>query len=86
MVILESKRVVVTGMGAITPLGNNVTNYWNSLLGGHSGIGSITLFDASNHACQIAAEVKNFDPCDYLERKKAKHMDRFAQFAIGASE
>lgn len=82
---LESKRVVITGMGAITPLGNMVTEYWKGLLEGRSGIGSITLFDASRHACRIAGEVKGFDPCDYLERKDAKRMDRFAQFGVCAS-
>ena len=83
---LELKRVVVTGLGAITPLGNTVTEYWHGLLQGHSGIGPITLFDASRHACRIAGEVKGFDPCDYLERKEAKRMDRFAQFAVCASQ
>ncbi len=85
MVNLELKRVVVTGLGAITPLGNTVREYWQSLLQGHSGIGPITLFDASRHGCRIAAEVKGFDPIDYLERKEAKRMDRFAQFAVCAS-
>jgi 3-oxoacyl-[acyl-carrier-protein] synthase II len=83
---LELKRVVVTGLGAITPLGNTITEYWQGLLEGRSGIGPITLFDASRHACQIAGEVKGFDPCDYLDRKEAKRMDRFAQFAIAASK
>ena len=85
MVNVELKRVVVTGMGAITPLGNTVTEYWQGLLHSRSGIGSITLFDASRHACTIAGEVKGFDPYDYLERKNAKRMDRFAQFAVCAS-
>jgi 3-oxoacyl-[acyl-carrier-protein] synthase II len=82
---LYLKRVVVTGMGAITPLGNTVAEYWQGLLQGRSGIGPITLFDASKHDCRIAAQVKGFDPCDYLERKEAKRMDRFAQFAVCAS-
>ena len=82
---LQLKRVVVTGLGAITPLGNTVAEYWQGLLQGHSGIGAITLFDASRHDCQIAGEVKDFDPCDYLERDQAKCMDRFAQFAVCAS-
>ncbi len=82
---LELKRVVVTGLGAITPLGNTVTEYWQGLIKGHSGIEPITLFDASRHACRIAGEVKGFDPNDYLERKNAKRMDRFAQFAVCAS-
>jgi 3-oxoacyl-[acyl-carrier-protein] synthase II len=83
---LELKRVVVTGLGAITPLGNTVTEYWQGLLQGRSGISSITLFDASGLDCQIAGEVKGFDPCDYINRKEAKRMDRFAQFAVCASQ
>jgi 3-oxoacyl-[acyl-carrier-protein] synthase II len=82
----QKKRVVVTGMGAITPIGNNLEAYWESLLKGRNGIGPITLFDASKHHCQIAGEVKGFDPCDYMERKEAKRMDRFAQFAVAASK
>jgi 3-oxoacyl-[acyl-carrier-protein] synthase II len=80
------KRVVVTGLGAITPLGNTVEDYWQNLLQGKSGIGTITLFDASHLACQIAGEVKGFDPGHYLPRKEAKRMDRFAQFAVCASQ
>ena len=83
---LELKRVVVTGLGAITPLGNTVKEYWQGLLQGCSGIGPITLFDASRHACRIAGEVKGFDPHNYLEPKEAKRMDRFAQFGIAASK
>lgn len=83
---LELKRVVVTGLGAITPLGNTVTEYWQGLLQGRSGIELITLFDASRHTCRIAGEVKGFDPSDYLDRKDAKRMDRFAQFAVCASQ
>ncbi|MDJ0717132.1 MAG: beta-ketoacyl-ACP synthase II [Prochloraceae cyanobacterium] len=80
------KRVVVTGIGAITPIGNNLTEYWQGLLSGRNGIGPITVFDASRHACRIAGEVKGFDPHDYMERKEAKRMDRFAQFAVSASK
>jgi len=83
--MVELKRVVVTGMGAITPLGNTVQGYWQGLLQGRSGIDLITHFDASRLPCQIAGEVKGFDPCDYLDRKDAKRMDRFAQFAVCAS-
>lgn len=72
---LNLKPLVVTGMSAITPLGNDVTQYWNALIEGCSGIAPITAFDASNHASKIAAEVKNFDPTDYLERKQAKRDD-----------
>ncbi len=85
MTNLERKRVVITGLGAITPIGNNLTEYWDGLLNGRNGIGKITLFDASKHNCQIAGEVKNFDPHDYLDRKEAKRMDRFAQFGVAAS-
>ncbi len=86
MTNLEQKRVVVTGLGAITPIGNTVKEYWQSLLQGKNGIGHITLFDPSDHACQMAGEVKGFDPHDYLDKKEAKRMDRFAQFAVCASQ
>lgn len=82
----QNKRVVITGLGAITPIGNNLADYWDGLLQGRNGVGSITLFDASQHACQIAAEVKNFDPHQYLDKKDAKRMDRFAQFGVCASQ
>jgi 3-oxoacyl-[acyl-carrier-protein] synthase II len=82
----DKKRVVVTGLGAITPIGNDIQEYWKGLLEGRNGVGSITLFDASRHACQIAAEVKGFDPQDYLDKKEAKRIDRFAQFGIAASK
>ncbi|MBD2778839.1 beta-ketoacyl-ACP synthase II [Iningainema tapete] len=80
------KRVVVTGVGAITPIGNTPTEYWDGLVSGRNGIGEITLFDASRHDCRIAGEVKNFDPHDYMERKEAKRMDRFAQFGVSAAK
>ena len=83
---MQLKRVVITGLGAVTPLGNTLTQYWEGLLGGRSGIGPITLFDASRHDSQIAGEVKGFDPHEYMDRKEAKRMDRFAQFAIAASK
>ena len=86
MANLQLKRVVVTGLGAITPIGNTPTEYWEGLLSGRNGIGPITLFDASRHACRIAGEVKGFDPHDYIERREAKRMDRFAQFAVAASK
>ena len=82
----QMKRVVVTGLGSITPLGNNLQTYWDNLLKGCNGIDKITLFDASQHACQIAAEVKGFDPADYMAKKEAKRMDRFSQFAVAASK
>ncbi|NCJ08129.1 beta-ketoacyl-ACP synthase II [Synechococcales cyanobacterium C] len=82
----DRKRVVVTGLGAITPIGNSLSDYWEGLLVGRSGIGSITQFDATQHACRIAGEVKGFDPIDFMDRKDAKRMDRFAQFAVAASK
>ncbi|NEQ48538.1 MAG: beta-ketoacyl-ACP synthase II [Leptolyngbya sp. SIO3F4] len=86
MTSTEKKRVVITGMGAITPIGNDLDAYWQGLLAGKSGIGPITLFDASKHKCRIAGEVKGFDPLEYLDAKDAKRTDRFAQFAISASK
>ena len=83
---MNHKRVVVTGLGAITPIGNTVADYWEGLLAGRNGIDTITLFDASKHKCRIAGEVKGFDPCDYMTKKEAKRMDRFAQLAIAASQ
>lgn len=82
----ELKRVVVTGLGAITPIGNTLAEYWDGLLSGRNGIGPITLFDPSRHDCRIAGEVKGFDPHLYMERKEAKRMDRFAQFGVSASK
>jgi len=83
---LERKRVVVTGLGAITPIGNTLSEYWDGLLAGRNGIGPITFFDASRHDCRFAGEVKGFNPHDFMERKEAKRMDRFAQFAVAASK
>lgn len=79
-------RVVVTGLGAITPIGKTVAEYWEGLMAGRNGIAPITLFDPSRHACRIAGEVQDFDPTAYLERKEAKRMDRFAQFGVCASK
>jgi 3-oxoacyl-[acyl-carrier-protein] synthase II len=86
MTNIELKRVVVTGLGAITPIGNTLAEYWEGLLSGRNGIGPITLFDPSRHDCRIAGEVKGFDPHLYMERKEAKRMDRFAQFGVSASK
>ncbi len=77
--------MVVTGLGALTPIGKTKSEYWEGSLAGRNGIDAITLFDASRHACRIAGEVKGFDPYDYLDRKEAKRMDRFAQFGVCAS-
>lgn len=79
------RRVVVTGFGAITPLGLNVEDYWAGLLAGRSGIGRITAFDASGYSCQIAAEVHGFDPLDHIDAKEARRMARFSHFAVAAA-
>jgi 3-oxoacyl-[acyl-carrier-protein] synthase II len=80
-----SKRIVITGIGAVTPLGIGKEAYWNALLAGTSGIGNITLFDPTEFDVKIAAEVKNFDAGDYMDRKEVKRTDRFAQFGVAAS-
>jgi 3-oxoacyl-[acyl-carrier-protein] synthase II len=85
MTNLDKKRVVVTGLGAITPIGNTLERYWAGLLAGKNGIAPLTCFDASNQACRFGGEVRDFDPFEYLERKEAKRMDRFSQFAVCAS-
>jgi 3-oxoacyl-[acyl-carrier-protein] synthase II len=79
------KRVVVTGLGAVTPLGNTVTDYWNSLLNGVSGAGPITRFDSSKFKTRFACEVRNFDISSLIDRKEARKMDLFTHFAIAAS-
>jgi 3-oxoacyl-[acyl-carrier-protein] synthase II len=86
MTNLVKKRVVVTGLGAITPIGNTLEDYWQGLLKGVNGIGAITRFDASNQACRFGGEVKGFDPLQYLDRKEAKRMDRFCHFAVCAGQ
>jgi 3-oxoacyl-[acyl-carrier-protein] synthase II len=83
---MELKRVVITGMGAMTPIGNSVAEYWEGLLAGKSGATEITLFDASKFKTKFACEVKNFDPGVYLDRKEARKLDRFSQLAIASSE
>ncbi len=82
---MELKRVVVTGLGAITPVGNNPEETWNNLLAGKSGAASITLFDASKFKTQFACEVKGFNANDYIDRKEARKMDRYAQLAMAAA-
>ena len=82
---MSKRRVVVTGMGAITPVGNDVAATWRAITAGVSGGGPITKFDASTFPVRFACEVKGFDPLMYLERKEAKRADLFAQYAIAAS-
>ena len=81
-----ARRVVVTGIGLICGVGNSTDQVWKNLLAGKSGVSKITQFNASGHACQIAAEVKNFDPLKYVEKKEVKKMGRFIYFALAAAE
>jgi 3-oxoacyl-[acyl-carrier-protein] synthase II len=79
-------RVVITGLGAITPVGSGKDEFWNSLISGKSGIGYVTKFDTKDHEVKIAAEVKDFDPTKYMGKKDAKRMDLFSQYAIAATK
>jgi len=79
------RRVVVTGLGVVSPIGIGVETFWSRLLNGTSGVKRITRFDPTDHTCQIAAEVKNFDPLPWIEKKEVRKMDLFAQFAIAAA-
>ncbi|MFT4005138.1 MAG: beta-ketoacyl-ACP synthase II [Lacrimispora sp.] len=81
-----SRRVVVTGMGAITPIGNNVESFWNGLKEKKLGFGSITQFDTTEYKAKLAAEVKDFDPKNYMDPKAAKRMERFVQLAVAATK
>ncbi|MGI9192488.1 MAG: beta-ketoacyl-ACP synthase II [Chitinophagaceae bacterium] len=83
---MELKRVVVTGLGALTPIGNTVEEYWQGLCNGVSGAGMITLFDAEKFKTRFACEVKNFAPEDFMDRKEARKIDRFSQLAIVSSD
>jgi 3-oxoacyl-[acyl-carrier-protein] synthase II len=83
---LEKRRVVITGMGVVAPNGIGVENFWDSLVHGRSAVRKITHFDASSYPCQIAAEVPDFDPSDYMDSKTARRLARFAQFALAASK
>jgi len=80
------KRVVITGVGAVTPIGIGKEEYWQALLAGVSGVCKITRFDASQYTTQIAGEIKNFEPAQYIDKKEAKRMDRCTQFAVAASK
>ena len=82
---MELKRVVVTGLGAVTPLGNTAEETWNNLVAGVSGAAPITLFDASDFKTQFACEVKNLKVNDFIDRKEARKMDRYTQLAIIAA-
>src|SRR5690606_20537953 len=82
---MELKRVVITGIGALTPIGNTFPEYWEGLINGVSGAAPITLFDASLFKTQFACEVKNFDPLDHYDRKEARKMDRCGQLGVVAA-
>ncbi|MCI8525223.1 MAG: beta-ketoacyl-ACP synthase II [Oscillospiraceae bacterium] len=82
---MERRRVVITGMGAVTPLGNDISSFWNGVREGKCGIGPITLFDAADFKASLAAEVKDFHPEAVIDRKELRHMDRFTQFAVCAA-
>ncbi len=79
---MEKRRVVITGMGVVAPNGIGIENFWDSLVHGRSGIRRITHFDASSYPCQIAGEVEEFEPTNYLTPKNARRMDRFSQFGV----
>ncbi|MDX1427561.1 MAG: beta-ketoacyl-ACP synthase II [Salegentibacter mishustinae] len=83
---MELKRVVVTGLGALTPIGNNIEEYWEALVAGKSGGAPITYFDTEKFKTKFACELKNFDPLDFFDRKEVRRLDRFAQYAIVASD
>ncbi len=83
---MQVRRIVVTGIGALTPIGNNVETYWNNLINGVSGADMITQFDASKFKTRFACEIKGFDPTEFMDRKEARKLDRFAQIALVASD
>ncbi|WP_430411120.1 beta-ketoacyl-ACP synthase II [Kordia sp.] len=83
---MELKRVVVTGLGALTPIGNTIDEYWNALLAGKSGAAPVTHFDAEKFKTKFACEVKNFTVTDFIDRKSARKMDKFSQYAMVASD
>lgn len=83
---MEKRRVVVTGIGAVTPVGNDVQTTWNNLVAGVSGIGPLTRVNADEFPAKVAAEVKDFDPTEFMEKKDARKMDRFTQFAVAAAK
>lgn len=83
---MQYKRIVVTGMGCLTPLGNSIPEYWDNLRNGVSGCDFITLFDAAKFKTRFACEIKNFDATNFLDRKEARKIDRFTQIALVASD
>ena len=82
---MDANRVVITGMGAISPLGNTPDQFWKHLLEGKSGIGPMTLCDSTDYPCHIAGEVKDFDPAQYVGTRESRRMARFSQLAVAAA-
>jgi 3-oxoacyl-[acyl-carrier-protein] synthase II len=86
MHMMEKRRVVVTGVGAVTPLGNDIETTWKNIVAGKSGIGPLTRVNADEYPAKVSAEAKDFNPEDFIERKEARKMDRFTQFAVAAAQ
>lgn len=84
--LIQESRVVVTGLGAVSPIGIGKENFWNALINGTNGIGRITLFDATDYTSQIAGEVLDFEPAQFIDKKEIKRMDRYTQFALAATK
>lgn len=80
------RRVVITGMGVVSALGMGADNFWNSIKEGKNGISAVTRIDVSNMNCKVAAEIKDFDPSQFIDKKEAKRMDRYSQFALSAAK
>ena len=83
---MQLKRVVVTGLGALTPIGNSIEAYWEGLVNGKSGAAPITYYDTEKHKTKFACEVKNFDVEQFMDRKESRRLDKFSQYAIAASD
>lgn len=83
---MKQRRVVVTGMGTISPLGNSLSDFWNSLISGKSGAAPITKFDTTKFKTKFACEVKNFDPLNYFEKSEIRKMDPFTQYALASTD
>ena len=81
----EYRRVVVTGMGIVSPVGSDMDTAWKNLISGYNGIGPITYFDTTNYKAKLGAQVQDFDPMQYMDRSETLRSDRFAQYAMGAA-
>ena len=80
----ENRRVVVTGMGVISPVGSDMDTAWNNLIAGYNGIGPITYFDTTNYKAKLGAQVKDFDPMQYMDKSETLRSDKYAQYAMGS--